>query len=100
MDEMEFTEAESNMNDLVSEYQQYQDATAEEEGNLMRKKESMMDDLSADESPIGVGFDLAVLLDSQVCCIHPILIEVIFVFVGGSCADLCCVFLVKPQKRT
>jgi len=25
MDEMEFTEAESNMNDLVSEYQQYQD---------------------------------------------------------------------------
>jgi hypothetical protein len=29
MDEMEFTEAESNMNDLVSEYQQYQDATAE-----------------------------------------------------------------------
>ncbi|TKC41425.1 hypothetical protein EI555_002849 [Monodon monoceros] len=31
MDEMEFTEAESNMNDLISEYQQYQDATAEEE---------------------------------------------------------------------
>ncbi|KAF4356958.1 hypothetical protein F8388_015934 [Cannabis sativa] len=31
MDEMEFTEAESNMNDLVSEYQQYQDATAEED---------------------------------------------------------------------
>jgi len=32
MDEMEFTEAESNMNDLVSEYQQYQDATVDEEG--------------------------------------------------------------------
>ena len=31
MDEMEFTEAESNMNDLVSEYQQYQDASVEEE---------------------------------------------------------------------
>ena len=31
MDEMEFTEAESNMNDLVSEYQQYQDAVVEEE---------------------------------------------------------------------
>ena len=30
MDEMEFTEAESNMNDLVSEYQQYQDAEAED----------------------------------------------------------------------
>ncbi|EJK55860.1 hypothetical protein THAOC_24356 [Thalassiosira oceanica] len=29
MDEMEFTEAESNLNDLVSEYQQYQDATVE-----------------------------------------------------------------------
>ena len=28
---MEFTEAESNMNDLVSEYQQYQDATADDE---------------------------------------------------------------------
>ncbi|UNI14808.1 Tubulin beta chain (Beta tubulin), variant 2 [Purpureocillium takamizusanense] len=31
MDEMEFTEAESNMNDLVSEYQQYQNATAYDE---------------------------------------------------------------------
>lgn len=30
MDEMEFTEAESNMNDLVAEYQQYQEATAEQ----------------------------------------------------------------------
>ncbi|XP_041804335.1 tubulin beta-2A chain-like isoform X9 [Chelmon rostratus] len=32
LDVMEFTEAESNMNDLVSEYQQYQDATADEMG--------------------------------------------------------------------
>lgn len=32
MDEMEFTEAESNMNDLVAEYQQYQDATIDEDG--------------------------------------------------------------------
>jgi tubulin beta len=38
MDEMEFTEAESNLNDLVSEYQQYQDATAEDDD----------DDLSAE----------------------------------------------------
>ncbi|KAI7111809.1 hypothetical protein KC352_g35661 [Hortaea werneckii] len=30
MDEMEFTEAESNMNDLVSEYQQYQEASVSE----------------------------------------------------------------------
>ena len=34
MDEMEFTEAESNMNDLVSEYQQYQDASTEEEAEF------------------------------------------------------------------
>ncbi|MCO5548489.1 hypothetical protein L7F22_001949 [Adiantum nelumboides] len=34
MDELEFTEAESNMNDLVSEYQQYQDATADLEDGL------------------------------------------------------------------
>jgi tubulin beta len=34
MDEMEFTEAESNMNDLVSEYQQYQEASTEEDGEF------------------------------------------------------------------
>jgi len=32
MDEMEFTEAESNMHDLISEYQQYQEAGVDEEG--------------------------------------------------------------------
>ena len=31
MDEMEFSEAESNMNDLIAEYQQYQDAEPEED---------------------------------------------------------------------
>ncbi|CAG9829420.1 unnamed protein product [Diabrotica balteata] len=31
MDEMKFTEAESNMNDLVAEYQQYHDSRVEEE---------------------------------------------------------------------
>lgn len=31
MDAMEFTEAESNINDLVAEYQQYQEATADDE---------------------------------------------------------------------
>jgi len=40
MDEMEFTEAESNMNDLVSEYQQYQDATAEEENEMDEEGEA------------------------------------------------------------
>merc|ERR1712021_322158 len=42
MDEMEFTEAESNMNDLVSEYQQYQDATAEDEGELDEEEDGEM----------------------------------------------------------
>ncbi|KAM6913097.1 tubulin beta-1 chain-like isoform 4-T4 [Xenentodon cancila] len=42
MDEMEFTEAESNMNDLVSEYQQYQDATVEEEGEFEEEGEEDM----------------------------------------------------------
>ena len=31
MDEMEFTEAESNLTDLCSEYQQYQDVDADED---------------------------------------------------------------------
>ncbi|THG14821.1 hypothetical protein TEA_018676 [Camellia sinensis var. sinensis] len=45
MDEMEFTEAESNMNDLVSEYQQYQDATADEEGEYEDEEEREMDQM-------------------------------------------------------
>jgi len=40
MDEMEFTEAESNMNDLISEYQQYQEATAEDEEYLNEEEEN------------------------------------------------------------
>ncbi|KAJ4884006.1 Pentatricopeptide repeat protein [Raphanus sativus] len=39
MDEMELTEAESNMNDLVSEYQQYQETTADEEGEYEDEEE-------------------------------------------------------------
>merc|ERR1712141_589931 len=39
MDEMEFTEAESNMSDLVSEYQQYQEASAEDEGEFEDEEE-------------------------------------------------------------
>lgn len=31
MDEVEFTKAESNMNDLVSDYRQYQEEEADEE---------------------------------------------------------------------
>jgi len=40
-DDMEYTEAESNMNDLVSEYQQYQDASAEEEGEYEEAREDL-----------------------------------------------------------
>lgn len=41
MDEMEFTEAESNMNDLVSEYQQYQDASADAEGEFDSEEDAV-----------------------------------------------------------
>eukprot|EP00009_Paramoeba_aestuarina_P004765 CAMPEP_0201507378 /NCGR_PEP_ID=MMETSP0161_2-20130828/1054_1 /ASSEMBLY_ACC=CAM_ASM_000251 /TAXON_ID=180227 /ORGANISM="Neoparamoeba aestuarina, Strain SoJaBio B1-5/56/2" /LENGTH=445 /DNA_ID=CAMNT_0047901721 /DNA_START=33 /DNA_END=1370 /DNA_ORIENTATION=- len=43
MDEMEFTEAESNMNDLVAEYQQYQDATIEAEDDMMLDEEPVLE---------------------------------------------------------
>ena len=43
IDEMEFTEAESNMNDLVSEYQQYQEATADEEGEFDEDEDEDVD---------------------------------------------------------
>jgi tubulin beta len=46
MDEMEFTEAESNMNDLVSEYQQYQEATIDEEYDEYPEDE---DDVAMDD---------------------------------------------------
>lgn len=48
MDEMEFSEAESNMNDLVSEYQQYQEATVEDDENI---------EYAADEQPIAENFE-------------------------------------------
>merc|ERR1712133_283208 len=39
MDEMEFTEAESNINDLISEYQQSQEATIDDEGEFEDEQE-------------------------------------------------------------
>lgn len=44
MDEMEFTEAESNMNDLVSEYQQYQEATADEDAEFEEEQEAEIEE--------------------------------------------------------
>ncbi|XP_049797582.1 tubulin beta chain-like [Schistocerca nitens] len=44
MDEMEFAEAESNINDLVSEYQQYQEATADEDVEFDDEQEEEMED--------------------------------------------------------
>ncbi|SCU90971.1 LANO_0D10396g1_1 [Lachancea nothofagi CBS 11611] len=47
MEEIEFSEAESNMNDLVSEYQQYQEATVEDDEELEY----------ADEQPLPENFE-------------------------------------------
>ncbi|KAL6087012.1 hypothetical protein STEG23_009160 [Scotinomys teguina] len=56
MDEMEFTEAESNMNDLVSEYQQYQDATAEEgEFEEEAEEEAQKPELLGCSQRVGAG---------------------------------------------
>jgi len=52
MDEQEFSEAESNMNDLVSEYQQYQDASAD-------------DGYGEEEEDAGVGADLSQTEDAE-----------------------------------
>lgn len=41
MNAMEFTEAESNMNDLVSEYQHYQEVTAGDEDEFNNEKEEV-----------------------------------------------------------
>jgi tubulin beta len=46
MDEMEFTEAESNMNDLVAEYQQYQEVIAENEWEFEEEEEEKMKKVS------------------------------------------------------
>eukprot|EP00091_Calanus_sinicus_P021723 TRINITY_DN6561_c0_g1_i4.p1 TRINITY_DN6561_c0_g1~~TRINITY_DN6561_c0_g1_i4.p1 ORF type:complete len:105 (-),score=34.33 TRINITY_DN6561_c0_g1_i4:35-349(-) len=48
MDEMEFTEAESNLNDLCSEYQQYQEALAEDE-YFDEDQEDMEEDMNGEE---------------------------------------------------
>ena len=39
MEEMEFTEAESNLSDLISEYQQYQEAVVDEDALLDGEEE-------------------------------------------------------------
>jgi tubulin beta len=44
MDEMEFTDAESNTIDLVSEYQQYQEATVHEDLQFEPEPEVQVED--------------------------------------------------------
>jgi tubulin beta len=39
MDEMEFTEAESNLSDLITVYQNFQDASADDEEKWKGKEE-------------------------------------------------------------
>jgi len=41
MDEMEFTESESNMHDLISEYQQYEQATVDEEEQVQQEQQTV-----------------------------------------------------------
>lgn len=51
MEEMELTEAESNMNDLITEYQQYENATiSDEEGEDVQEEGE--DDLNFDDQPV------------------------------------------------
>ena len=52
MDEMEFTEAESNMADLVSEYQQYQEATIDDDFG------DEFDDAAVDDAAAGADVDM------------------------------------------
>ncbi|KAJ1910970.1 Tubulin beta chain (Beta tubulin) [Tieghemiomyces parasiticus] len=52
MDEMEFTEAESNMNDLVSEYQQYQDATIDDEEGLYEDEQEVAYDIGMEAEQV------------------------------------------------
>ncbi|KAJ1919736.1 structural constituent of cytoskeleton [Mycoemilia scoparia] len=49
MDEMEFTEAESNLNDLISEYQQYQEAGVEDYDEGAHYDEEPLDDAPQEE---------------------------------------------------
>ena len=46
---MEFTEAESNLSDLVTEYQNYQDASADDEGEEEEDNEEEGQDNNAEE---------------------------------------------------
>ncbi|CAN6672184.1 tubulin beta chain [Trichomonascus vanleenenianus] len=54
MEQVEFTEAESNLNDLISEYQQYQDATADDEEEIYGEyeDEAYNEELPADDDEL------------------------------------------------
>lgn len=53
MDEMEFHEAESNMQDLIQEYTQYQDATAgDDQDDVGEYREEAYDDELPEEEPV------------------------------------------------
>lgn len=67
MDEMEFTEAESNQNDLIAEYQQYQEAGVDDEFEEDYGEQQYDDydqqDLGADEELDGNAEQDGELLD-------------------------------------
>ncbi|KAJ2048597.1 Tubulin beta chain (Beta tubulin), partial [Coemansia sp. S2] len=52
MDEMEFTEAESNINDLINEYKQYQDAGVEDEEYATYDEGGYEGDAGAGDMPV------------------------------------------------
>ncbi|KAJ1034885.1 hypothetical protein NDA18_000492 [Ustilago nuda] len=57
MDEMEFTEAESNLQDLIAEYQQYQDASALDEdieGEYLEEEEELPQDMIKTHISLGL----------------------------------------------
>ncbi|CAA7410013.1 unnamed protein product [Spirodela intermedia] len=78
MHETEFSEAESNMNDLVSEYQRYQDGTAEDDGGYDEDEEADAERVAMFLSTSSASYfwdDAVVLLIKPWRCSLPLLIH-------------------------
>lgn len=56
MQKMQFTEAELIMNDLVSEYQHYQEATADEDVEFDKEQEAEVDENGLLIEQVGFNF--------------------------------------------
>merc|ERR1719397_1909754 len=62
MDEMDFTEAESNMNDLISEYQQYQEATIDDDDCFDAEEEDQDQDYAPELQTLATNCILSKLV--------------------------------------